>query len=192
MDLGEVSRLTLVWRDNTRPHRLSKPFFLTIPASHYQRENRWRRPLAGNLTVSLFAILCACSTPVDPIDGSSSSPTDLLGPVWELVSFQPSRGVIEKLPSGQDYYVLFKSDGTFSGRADCNSIFGKYRAEQEGIISVGSIGTTYVLCPEESHLDEYLDALRRSTGYEQSGDHLRLSFGKRGVLRYIKRRPLSE
>jgi heat shock protein HslJ len=91
-----------------------------------------------------------------------------------------------KLPTGQDYDVIFKSDGTFSGRADCNSIFGKYRAEQAGILSVGTIGTTYVLCPEESRYFEYLDALRRSTGYEHSGDHLHLSFGKRGVLRYIR------
>jgi len=136
--------------------------------------------------VPFLAVLCSCSLPLDPLNGSTSTPRDLLGPVWELVSFQTSGGRILELHSWEIYHVTFESVSRFNGRADCNTIFGNYDAEQAGIISVRSVGTTYVGCREGSHDSEYVHAFASAKAYERQGDYLKVGFGRHGVLLYKK------
>jgi hypothetical protein len=47
------------------------------------------------------------------------------------------------------YMVRFNSDGTFTGRADCNRIRGQYRVDGHRI-TVSDIISTRAMCPEGS------------------------------------------
>ena len=69
-----------------------------------------------------------------------------------------SKGTTSTISDPDNYTILFKADGTFEGKADCNNINGTYTQENGGFfIQVGS--STRAFCGEESLDQQYLDLL---------------------------------
>jgi heat shock protein HslJ len=61
------------------------------------------------------------------------------------------------VPNPENYTIDFKEDGTFTGKADCNSIAGTYSTESGFVITLGP--STLAFCGEASLDTAYLDLL---------------------------------
>jgi heat shock protein HslJ len=69
-----------------------------------------------------------------------------------------AKGTTTTIPDPQKYTILFKTDGTFEGKADCNNISGTYSQENGGFfIKLGP--TTMAFCGEGSLDQQYLTLL---------------------------------
>ena len=97
------------------------------------------------IAMTLFAIaasLVACS---------ASGTSALTGKTWQLTA------VTEKVPAFQGvipaedqprYTVVFNTDGTYTGQADCNGISGKYTTSGSNGIAIQAGATTLMMCAD--------------------------------------------
>ena len=99
--------------------------------------------------IALFT-LTACNGEAD-----TDSITDITWQ-WESVSDRPT-GEVSTVPSPENYTLVFRDDGTFSGQADCNQISGTYTQEGGFILTLGP--STMAFCGEESLDQQYIDLL---------------------------------
>ena len=53
-------------------------------------------------------------------------------------------------PSRRSYTIEFKSDGTFSAKADCNQVAGAYTTTASGGMTITPGPSTMAMCPPES------------------------------------------
>ena len=100
-------------------------------------------------------MLAACGSGSDPTSASSNSIT---GVVWQWQSVT-NRDTNETMavPNPENYAITFNEDGTFNGKADCNSISGIYSTENGFAITLGP--STLAFCGEASLDSVYLDLL---------------------------------
>ena len=76
---------------------------------------------------------------------------------WTKVT-DKAAGTETTVPDPSIYTILFKEDGTFEGKADCNNISGSYSQENGGFfIKVET--STRAFCGEESLDQQYLSLL---------------------------------
>jgi len=97
---------------------------------------------------------------------------------WTLQSFGNSGGEAAVL-TGTTLTAMFNSSGGLSGHAGCNTFSGAYTADDTGNLSVGSIGSTLMLCSADIMTQEsdYMNALKASSSFEIEGGTLRISYG---------------
>lgn len=125
------------------------------------------------LGISLFAIVAlvvAC--------GSGSGTSSLTGKTWQLTA------VTEKTPAFQGvipaadqarYTVVFNSDGTYTGQADCNSISGTYTTSGSNGIAISPGPSTLMACADpESFGSIFAHALTTATTWAVANDELTL------------------
>lgn len=152
-------------------------------------------PLGIVLGLAVLFPACDSSSPLQPpgLDGSDSTPGELMGPTWHLTSLQTPAGTqyspdqLTGRHDGNEAYTLqFKEGKTLGGTADCNSYGGDYAAEDGGVISVDSLGTTLVGCGEDSREGLYLNALGAVEAYSVEEGQLRLGYDQRGVLAFTR------
>ena len=98
-------------------------------------------------------MLAACAPEAEP--ASSDSITGIVWQ-WESVTEQPA-GSTTTVPNPENYTILFNEDGTFEGKADCNSFGGTYSQENGFTITLGP--STMAFCGEASLDGDYLDLL---------------------------------
>jgi len=110
---------------------------------------------------------------------------EILNIQWALQSFRTDHQVVLP-PEDQPYTITFETDSTFSGRADCNEIFGNYFAKADQSMRVKRIGTTYVYCGENSMDDRYLKALSSVNSFSVRESRLFLKYGKNSSLVFRK------
>ena len=68
------------------------------------------------------------------------------------------KGTTTTIPDPQKYTILFKTDGTLEGKADCNNFSGTYTQDSSGFfIKLGS--STMAYCGEGSLDQQYLTLL---------------------------------
>ena len=64
---------------------------------------------------------------------------------------------ISTIPNPENYTLILRNDGTFSGEADCNRISGTYSTENGYFFTLGP--TTMATCGEESLDQQYIQLL---------------------------------
>jgi heat shock protein HslJ len=113
------------------------------------------------LLAALFTMV-ACSSGDD--DGDSITDKEWQ---WELVKDQPA-GETTTVSDPENYTLVFRDDGTFSGKADCNEISGTYTQEGGFFLTLGP--STMAFCGEESLDQLYLDLLNNVVAGGPAGD----------------------
>ena len=85
-------------------------------------------------------------------------PSPIQGINWQWISVtDQSTGEITTVPSPQQYTLVFNTDGTINGVADCNTFTGKYSQENGMNIKITSM--TRAACPEGSLDQQYIQLL---------------------------------
>jgi heat shock protein HslJ len=98
-------------------------------------------------------ILVACGQSATPTP--SNTITDIVWQ-WESVT-NKTTSETTTVPTPQNYTIIFKTDGTFEGKADCNNIAGTY--SQEGGFSIKVGPSTLMYCGDTSLDQQYLTLL---------------------------------
>lgn len=124
---------------------------------------------------------------------TSTQPTgpDLTGRAWQLTAFTlvtpPFQGQVPQAKR-ESYTVEFRGDGTFTARADCNTVHGAYSTADPttsgGSLSLSPGPATIVACEEGSYGDLYLTGLANASTFTLEGGRLTLMLVDAGILQY--------
>ena len=117
--------------------------------------------LMAVLLAALFTMV-ACSSGDDEADSITDKEWQ-----WELVKDQPA-GDTTTVSDPENYTLVFRDDGTFSGKADCNEISGTYTQEGGFFLTLGP--STMAFCGEDSLDQLYLDLLNGVVAGGPAGD----------------------
>ena len=80
---------------------------------------------------------------------SPTSPSDLIGRTWRLVSIDPASGPSTVVTDPSRYWIEFISDTRLSARTDCNTCSGNY-ALSGTTVSIGPLACTRAFCGDTS------------------------------------------
>jgi heat shock protein HslJ len=111
----------------------------------------------------------------------------ITGIPWQLTAVtlkDPAfQGVV---PTDQqpNYTVNFATDGTFSARADCNTVNGGYTVTASGGLTLTPGPTTTVACAEGSYSDLYIIGLTSARSYVVANNQLTITLADGGTLVY--------
>ncbi len=135
-------------------------------------------------TINIVILLCFSFL----IFHCKNSPTEsetkpLLDTIWKLESFDID-GVITKPPEDQVSNIRFLKDNTFSGRSDCNEIYGQYTINSGNTLNIDNIATTKIYCGTESLYDNYLEALHTVRSYELVKNQLYVHYENNSKLNF--------
>jgi len=127
--------------------------------------------LRKNLLVTLFIALLSiaivgCASNESEANTDPNQVTDI---VWEWETLKVATGEVDEggrsmreetaIPNPENYTLILREDGTFSGKADCNEISGTYSTESGYSFTMGA--STMAFCGEESLDQQYIDLLSR-------------------------------
>jgi heat shock protein HslJ len=129
------------------------------------------------LGVAVATIMAACS----------SSGTGLTGKTWQLTAITelvPAFQGVVPAADQANYTIEFKSDGSFSAKADCNTTSGTYTTTSSGGLTIVPGPTTLVACPEGSLSPQYLAALGNAASYAVANSQLTITLKDGGTLVY--------
>jgi heat shock protein HslJ len=112
---------------------------------------------------------------------------DLIGIPWQLTAVtlrDPAfQGVVP--PDQQaNYTINFATGGTFSARADCNTVNGGYTVTSSGGLTLTPGPTTTVACAEGSYSDLYIIGLTSARSYVVANNQLTITLADGGTLQY--------
>jgi heat shock protein HslJ len=97
-----------------------------------------------------------------------SSGNPLTGKTWQwttMTTTAPTTALAVPDAEQANYTIEFKSDGTFSSKADCNQVGGTYTATASKGLTINPGPSTLVLCPEGSMGSVFINALSSSANY---------------------------
>ena len=116
---------------------------------------------------SLFLLLTALFAP-SCCDCRKRSKLEkpLVGTTWQLVQLM-ARDIA---PEGDSYTLTFKSNGTISGKGDCNILTATYKTTSKRDLVIENLGTTRRLCPNHEMESTFFDMLENVTHYEMDAD----------------------
>ena len=113
--------------------------------------------------------------------GSSSS---LTGKAWQwTASTEKVPASQSVVPDPQNYTVEFKSDGTYSMKADCNQVNGSYTTSGSDLTILPG-ASTLVACAPESMSDLYLQRIFLTTSYAIADSQLTLTQSDEGTMTF--------
>jgi heat shock protein HslJ len=115
-------------------------------------------------------------------DEGPTSPSDLVGDVWQLASIEAAGAGAIAVPEPDRYTIQFLESGRVSVRADCNTCGGSY-ALTGTALSLGALACTRVFCGTTSLDAVFMQALEQTRSVARSGNELRLQ-GDGRVLRF--------
>ena len=109
-------------------------------------------------------LLVGCSSESEESESEPDTPAEPADPdavtdvVWEWVSVadQVARETTE-VPNPENYTLILREDGTFSGTADCNQISGTYTNDSGYSFTVGP--STMAACAPDSMDQQYIQLL---------------------------------
>ncbi len=111
-----------------------------------------------SITRSLVLLVClsllaACAPAATPAPASANS---IQGIVWQWTTVT-DQGKTTTVPTPENYTIIFNSDGTLNGKADCNSFTGVYSQQNGFTIKLGA--STMAFCGEASLDVQYTQLL---------------------------------
>lgn len=132
--------------------------------------------------------------PPTPKPTPTQTPTPgpgLTSGTWHLTAFAlhtpPFEGAVPEALQA-NYTIQFGADGTFTARADCNTVSGTYSpsdpAGASGSLSLVPGPATIVACEEGSYGDLYLTGLASTASFAITGNKLTLTLADSGTLQY--------
>ncbi|MCO5190412.1 MAG: META domain-containing protein [Anaerolineae bacterium] len=111
--------------------------------------------------LSLFTLigLVACSTNSDESDGSNDADPNAITDInWQWTSVtERSSGNETTVPDPSIYTIVFHTDGSVTGQADCNNFSGTYSQDNGLVITLGP--STMAFCGEASLDQVYVGLL---------------------------------
>ncbi len=116
------------------------------------------RSRSGYINLSLLMLVAlaasACAPAATPTPTSANSIT---GIVWQWTSATDA-GKTTTVQNPENYTIIFNTDGTLTGKADCNTFNGAYSQANGGFtIKLGA--STLAFCGEASLDQQYLQLL---------------------------------
>jgi heat shock protein HslJ len=106
------------------------------------------------LAYLMFTLLIAACT-----QAATSTPTDTIQDItwqWTSVSNKTTNETTT-VSNPENYTIIFRTDGTLDGKADCNTFSGTYSQENGFSIKLGAI--TMMYCGDTSMDQQYLELL---------------------------------
>lgn len=99
----------------------------------------------------------------------------------------PFQGTVPAAQQG-NYTITFAANGTFSAKADCNTVNGTYAPAaptgNSGNITITPGPGTLVMCSEGSYSDLYIAAFSRAQSFTLANNSLTLTLNDGGTLQY--------
>lgn len=112
------------------------------------------------LIVALFMVgCCDCRK-------RSKLEKPLVGTTWQLVQIM-ARDIT---PEDHNYTLILRSNGTATGKGNCNVFTATYRMTSSRELSISNIGSTRRLCPNHEAENAFFDLLESVTHYEMDAD----------------------
>src|SRR5688572_29153101 len=114
------------------------------------------------LAIGLAAVVAACSGSSGSASPSAAAGAGLTGKTWQLTA------ITEKVPAFQgvvpaedqaNYTIEFKSDVSFSAKADCNQLSGSYTTSGTNGLTIVPGPMTMAMCLEGSLSTQYVESL---------------------------------
>lgn len=108
------------------------------------KRNSYVRSRARVIGLGLISavLLAACAPAATP------TPTNAItGIVWQWTTVT-DQGKTTTIPNPENYTIIFNSDGTLNGKADCNNFTGVYSQQNGFTIKLGA--STMAFCGEAS------------------------------------------
>jgi heat shock protein HslJ len=113
----------------------------------------YKRTIVLLVSLVIALLLTACKS------ATTSTPSNIItGIVWQWESVT-NQTTSEKttVPVPRNYTITFNTDGTLTGKADCNNFSGTYSQENGFSIKLGAITNAY--CGDTSLDQQYLTLL---------------------------------
>ena len=106
------------------------------------------------LAYLMFTLLIAACT-----QAAISTPTDSIQDiVWQWTSAtNKTTNETTTVSNPENYTIIFRTDGTLDGKADCNPFSGTYTQENDFSIKLGA--STMMYCGDASMDQQYLELL---------------------------------
>jgi heat shock protein HslJ len=103
--------------------------------------------ITRNITRSLIVLVCltlaaACAPAATPAPTNS-----ITGIVWQWTTVT-DQGKTTTVPNPENYTIIFNTDGTLNGKADCNTFTGVYSQQNGFTIKLGA--STMAYCGDAS------------------------------------------
>lgn len=115
--------------------------------------NKRSRSIKLLIFLGLMLLASACTPAATPTPTNSIQ--DIL---WQWTSLtNKSTGETTTVPNPEDYTITFNTDGTLTGKADCNTFNGTYTQENGFSITLGA--SSMAFCGEDSLDQQYLTLL---------------------------------
>ena len=95
------------------------------------------------------ALVGAMAIAASACGSSPTSPSDLVGRVWRLVSIEPASGSSTVVSDQTRYRVEFLDETRISARADCNTCNGLYSLSGTNV-SISALACTRAFCGADS------------------------------------------
>ena len=136
-----------------------------------------RRLMTFGLVLATAALIAACS----------SSGTGLTGKTWQLTAITelvPAFQGVVPAADQPNYTIEFKSDGTFSAKADCNTTSGTYTTTSSGGLTIVPGPTTLVACPGRVVVSAIHRGTRNAASYAVANSQLTITLKDGGTLAY--------
>ena len=117
----------------------------------------WIKLISLGLVVTVA--LAACAPEATPTPVPTPTPSNTITDIdWQWASVTTkATDETTYVPRPANYTIIFKTDGTLTGKADCNSFSGTYSQQNGFSIKLGP--TTMAFCGEASLDTQYLQLL---------------------------------
>lgn len=124
--------------------------------------------------LALLALSAAMLPGVSAQDVTPVPGAELAGSTWQLISLNTPDGEA-LLEQGEAITLEFGPDNAFSGYSGCNTYMGSASVMDDGVITLGPIGSTKMACANDTVAAQemtYLTALESAGQYRLAGDRL--------------------
>jgi heat shock protein HslJ len=138
-------------------------------------------------------VLAACGTGTGSATASAGASAlaagggDLTGQIWQWTAgttkVPASQTVV---PDPENYTIEFKTDGTYSAKADCNQVSGSYTSSGDSLtLTAGA--STLAACDADSSEALFLAGLAATTTFAVSGSELVLTQADEATMTFQAR-----
>ena len=135
------------------------------------------RLVIGILTLTIGGLVfVACS---------SSSGSALTGKTWQWTASTTTVPASQSaVPDPENYTITFNTDGTFSGKAECNQVSGEDTTSGSDLtITLGP--TTLMVCPEGSLDGLFLEGIGKAASYTILGSDLTTTDADARTMQFV-------
>ena len=117
--------------------------------------------------------------------GCSSSGTSLTGTTWEWTASTTKTPASQSVvPDPQDYTIEFKTNQTFSAKADCNQVAGTWTSTSDNGLTITLGPSTLAACGSDSLSDLYVAGLAKAKLYVIEESKLILTLTDEGTMTF--------